>query len=87
MATATSLCDRLVEGGAEHLHFYTLNKPELTRDVCMALGLSRPAAARRGRLRADAGTRGGRRRSPRPAPSRPPRASARGAALTWCWPG
>ena len=39
VATATSLCDRLIEGGAEHLHFYTLNKPELTRDVCLALGL------------------------------------------------
>jgi methylenetetrahydrofolate reductase (NADPH) len=40
LATATSLCDRLVEGGAEHLHFYTLNKPGLTRDVCLALGLA-----------------------------------------------
>jgi methylenetetrahydrofolate reductase (NADPH) len=43
VATATSLCDRLLEGGAEHLHFYTLNKPTLTRDVCLALGL-RPRA-------------------------------------------
>jgi methylenetetrahydrofolate reductase (NADPH) len=40
IATATSLCDRLIEGGAEHLHFYTLNKPGLTRDVCVALGLA-----------------------------------------------
>ena len=39
VATATSLCDRLLAEGVEHLHFYTLNKPELTRDVCMALGL------------------------------------------------
>lgn len=39
VAQATSLCDRLIEGGAEHLHFYTLNKPGLTRDVCLALGL------------------------------------------------
>jgi methylenetetrahydrofolate reductase (NADPH) len=39
LATATSLCERLVQGGAEHLHFYTLNKPALTRDVCLALGL------------------------------------------------
>jgi methylenetetrahydrofolate reductase (NADPH) len=39
LATATSLCERLVEGGAEHLHFYTLNKPQLSRDVCLALGL------------------------------------------------
>lgn len=39
VATATALCDRLVAGGAEHLHFYTLNRPELSRDVCLALGL------------------------------------------------
>ena len=39
VAMATSLCDRLIEGGAEHLHFYTLNKPQLSRDVCLALGL------------------------------------------------
>ena len=39
VATATSLCDRLLAGGVEHLHFYTLNKPGLTRDVCMALGV------------------------------------------------
>jgi len=40
VATATSLCDRLIAGGAEHLHFYTLNKPQLTRDVCLALGIA-----------------------------------------------
>ncbi|PIE09328.1 MAG: methylenetetrahydrofolate reductase [NAD(P)H] [Rhodobacterales bacterium] len=39
-ALATELCDDLMEGGVEHLHFYTLNKPELTRDVCHALGLA-----------------------------------------------
>lgn len=39
-AVATELCDDLLQGGAEHLHFYTLNKPELTRDVCHALGLA-----------------------------------------------
>lgn len=38
-----SLCDALVSGGVEHLHFYTLNRPELTRDVCAALGLVGPA--------------------------------------------
>lgn len=55
VATATSLCDRLLAGGVEHLHFYTLNKPELTRDVCLALGVApRGATARaeRGRVRA-----------------------------------
>ena len=51
VATATSLCDRLLQGGVEHLHFYTLNKPGLTRDVCLALGL-RPREAAPARLRA-----------------------------------
>ena len=38
-AVATELCSDLVEGGVEHLHFYTLNKPEMTRDICLALGI------------------------------------------------
>ncbi|MEL7254794.1 MAG: methylenetetrahydrofolate reductase [NAD(P)H] [Pseudomonadota bacterium] len=38
-AVATELCAALVDGGVDHLHFYTLNKPEMTRDICMALGL------------------------------------------------
>ena len=46
VATATSLCDRLIQGGAEHLHFYTLNKPGLTRDVCLALGIAPQARLR-----------------------------------------
>ncbi|ROU03378.1 methylenetetrahydrofolate reductase [NAD(P)H] [Histidinibacterium lentulum] len=37
---ATELCDELIRGGVEQLHFYTLNKPELTRDVCHALGVT-----------------------------------------------
>ncbi|SEN45479.1 5,10-methylenetetrahydrofolate reductase (NAD(P)) [Loktanella fryxellensis] len=36
---ATDLCTALVAGGVDHLHFYTLNKPQLTRDVCAALGI------------------------------------------------
>ncbi len=36
----TQLCTRLIEGGAEALHFYTLNKPALTREVVHALGLA-----------------------------------------------
>lgn len=44
VAQAAELADRLVEEGCEHLHFYTLNRPELTRDVCLALGLSPRAA-------------------------------------------
>ena len=38
-AQATELCDNLMGEGVDHLHFYTLNKPELTRDVCHALGI------------------------------------------------
>lgn len=39
-AVASELCDDLLQGGVEHLHFYTLNRPELTRDVCHALGVT-----------------------------------------------
>lgn len=46
IAVATELCSDLVEAGVEHLHFYTLNRPEMTRDICMALGL-RPRTALR----------------------------------------
>ena len=44
LATAfcTELCSDLIEGGAEHLHFYTLNRPTLTREVVHALGLAPP---------------------------------------------
>ena len=38
-ALCTELCDRLVREGVEDLHFYTLNRPHLTRDVCHALGV------------------------------------------------
>lgn len=38
-ALCTELCSDLIEGGVERLHFYTLNRPELTRDVCHALGV------------------------------------------------
>ena len=37
-AIAAELCDDLICGGVDHLHFYTLNRAELTRDVCNALG-------------------------------------------------
>ncbi len=39
-ALATELCDDLLQGGVDHLHFYTLNRPELTRDICHALGVT-----------------------------------------------
>ena len=40
----TTLCTRLVEEGVEDLHFYTLNRPHLTREVCHALGVTAPVA-------------------------------------------
>src|SRR6056297_2303173 len=39
-ALATELCSELIDGGVDNLHFYTLNRPELTRDVCHALGVT-----------------------------------------------
>jgi len=33
------LCERLIAEGVEDLHFYTLNRPYLSRDVCLALGV------------------------------------------------
>lgn len=41
LATAhcTELCDTLLAEGVPALHFYTLNKALLTRDVCFALGV------------------------------------------------
>ncbi len=38
-ALCTEMCDRLVREGVEDLHFYTLNRAHLTRDVCHALGV------------------------------------------------
>jgi len=43
-ALATELCTELLEGGVEDLHFYTLNKPHLTRDICHALGVQPDAS-------------------------------------------
>ncbi|MFD0982790.1 methylenetetrahydrofolate reductase [NAD(P)H] [Tropicimonas aquimaris] len=40
IAVATELCSNLLEGGVDHLHFYTLNKPHLTQDICRALGVT-----------------------------------------------
>ncbi|MDF1803088.1 methylenetetrahydrofolate reductase [NAD(P)H] [Thalassovita sp.] len=39
-ALCTELCSDLLDGGVDSLHFYTLNRPELTRDVCHALGVT-----------------------------------------------
>ncbi|KGJ22767.1 methylenetetrahydrofolate reductase [NAD(P)H] [Paracoccus sanguinis] len=42
---AVDLCTRLIEGGVDRLHFYTLNRPELTAEVCAALGIEATEAA------------------------------------------
>jgi methylenetetrahydrofolate reductase (NADPH) len=46
VALCTELCDALIEGGVEDLHFYTLNKPHLTREVAHALGVAPQAGLR-----------------------------------------
>lgn len=38
VAAACDQCDRLIAEGVEHLHFYTLNNPDLSFDICRALG-------------------------------------------------
>ena len=38
-AIATEMCDDLMSEGVQHLHFYTLNKPDLTYDICRAIGV------------------------------------------------
>jgi len=39
VVVATDLCADLMEEGVDQFHFYTLNRPFLTRDVCLALGI------------------------------------------------
>jgi len=39
-AICAELCSDLIDGGVDTLHFSTLNRPELTRDVCHALGVT-----------------------------------------------
>ncbi len=52
VSIACDQCDALIAEGAEHLHVYTLNNPDLTFDVCRALGYAAAplaaAADRRG---------------------------------------
>ena len=40
LTQCTTLCTRLIAGGVEDLHFYTLNRPHLTHQVARALGLA-----------------------------------------------
>ncbi len=44
VALCTEMCDTLRGEGVEDLHFYTLNRPHLTRDVCHALGVVQEVA-------------------------------------------
>jgi len=39
LSIATEQCDGLVAEGVDHIHLYTLNKPDLPMKVCRALGL------------------------------------------------
>ena len=39
-AMCTELCSDLLDEGVDTLHFYTLNRADLTRDVCRALGVT-----------------------------------------------
>ena len=39
-AVCAELCSDLIDGGVNALHFYTMNRPDLTRDVCHALGVT-----------------------------------------------
>ncbi len=39
-AVCTELCSDLLDEGVETLHFYTLNRPDLTREICHALGVT-----------------------------------------------
>ena len=43
---ATELCSTLIDEGVSDLHFYTLNRPDLTRDICHALGVQPKIALR-----------------------------------------
>lgn len=45
-AVCTELCSDLIDEGVDHLHFYTLNRPDLTRDICHALGVLPQVALR-----------------------------------------
>lgn len=39
VATAAEQCKLLCAQGAQHLHFYTLNRPELVEAICIMLGI------------------------------------------------
>ncbi len=45
VSVALDQCRGLLAEGVEHLHFYTLNNPDLTYDVCHALGFEEVPSA------------------------------------------
>ena len=45
-AMCTELCSDLIDEGVDALHFYTLNRADLSRDVCRALGVTPQATIR-----------------------------------------
>jgi methylenetetrahydrofolate reductase (NADPH) len=44
LEVVTRLCERLIEGGAPSIHFYTLNQSGLALDICRRLGATAPDA-------------------------------------------
>ena len=44
-AAGPPLCEQLVAEGVDRLHFYTLNKPDLTLAVCRELGVAEKGLA------------------------------------------
>ena len=47
IAQGSELCDSLLQYGAEHLHFYTMNRAEVVSAICTALGKARKQSLRR----------------------------------------
>lgn len=47
ISVCSELCTQLIEGGVDDLHFYTLNRPDLTRDVCRAIGVEPETAVQK----------------------------------------
>ena len=39
ISICTEICSDLIEEGVQDLHFYTLNKPHMSRQICKALGI------------------------------------------------
>jgi len=44
ISICSEICADLMEEGVEDLHFYTLNRPHLTRQICKALGIDAKSA-------------------------------------------